>query len=169
MAEVQLKDVEGMEVMSLPFTGSYSQTRDKMDELMSWLLRAGHPYSSTPFALYYDDPSSVPEEQLRAEVCLPIEEACEGEGEIVRKSIPPASVACAVHKGPYSGIGAVYEQIHAWLRENGYRPVEGAPSRELFIVMHGQTDEPEEYVTEVQVPVEPVAASAEGAEEEDAG
>ena len=38
MAEVQLKDVEPMVVMSLAFTGPYDQTQEKLDEIMGWLL-----------------------------------------------------------------------------------------------------------------------------------
>ncbi len=154
MAEIQVKEVEPMTVMSLPFTGSYDQTQEKMAELMGWLLRVGHPYSELPMALYYDDPAKVPEEELRAEVCLPIEEACEPAEEIERKALPGVTVAFAMHEGPYSGIPATYEEIFAWIAENGYRAVEGAPTREVFHKVPGQAESPEEVLTEVQVQVE---------------
>ncbi len=163
MPEVQVKEVPEMTVISLPFTGPYEQTQSKLDHLMGWLLRVGHPYSEPPMGLYHDDPSKVAEDELRGEVCLPIEEECEGEEDIVRKELPPVTVAYAVHEGPYDRLPEVYEDIFAWLRENGYRYVEEMPTREIFHKLYGQTDIPEEYVTEVQVPVEPVDA------EEDAG
>jgi effector-binding domain-containing protein len=154
MAEIQVKEVEPMTVMSLSFTGSYDQTQDKLAALMGWLLRVGHPYSELPLALYYDDPARVAEAELRAEVCLPIEEACEPVDEFERKELPGLTVAFALHQGPYSRISALYEEIFAWLPENGYRFVEGTPTREVFHSIPGQVDDPEEFLTEVQVPVE---------------
>jgi effector-binding domain-containing protein len=61
-----------------------------------------------------------------------------------------------MHKGPYGETSAVYGEIFQWLQQNGYRHVEGQPSREVFHVVCGQVDNPEEYLTEVQVPVEKV-------------
>jgi effector-binding domain-containing protein len=145
-----------MVAMSLPFTGSYDQTMKKLDHLMGWLLRVGHPYSETPRALYYDDPSKVPEDELRAEVCLPIEEECEPRDEFKRIELPAVTVAYATHEGPYSRIPQLYEEIFEWIRENGYRYIEDMPTREVFLKTYGQTDDPEQYVTEVQVPVEKV-------------
>ncbi len=153
MPEIKVKDVPAMEVMSLPFTGAYEQTQKKLDRLLSWQLRVGHPHSSEPLGLYYDEPGTVPEEEQRAEVCLPIEEECEPEEDIERKELPAVTVACTVHKGPYSDIPRVYEEIFDWIRENGYEYIEDMPTREVFQVMYGHTSEPEEYVTEIQVPV----------------
>jgi len=154
VSEVQIKELEPVTVMCLPFTGAYDQTRGKLELVMSWLLRVGHPYSAAPFALYYDDPAKVPAEELRAEVCLPIEEDCEGEDEIVRKDLPAVTVAFAVHTGPNAGVSQVYEQIFQWIGENGYSYVEGEPTREVFLTMYGQVEDPAEFVTEVQVPVQ---------------
>lgn len=154
MAEIEAKEVEAMTVMSLAFTGPYEQTQDQVGELMSWLLRAGHPYSSPPLGLYYDDPSKVAADELRAEVCVPIEEECAPADDVQRKELPAVTVACAVHTGPYSEVGQLYEEILNWITENGYRCIEDQPAREVFHQIYGQVESPEEYVTEVQVPVE---------------
>jgi len=156
MPEVNVKKVAAMEVMALPFTGSYEQTHVKLDHLLSWLLRVGHPHSSPPLALYYDEPGKVPEEEQRAEVCLPIEEECEGEEDIERKELPEVTLACAVHEGPYSGIPEVYKEIFDWMGENGYEYIEDMPTREVFLKRYGHTTDPQEYVTEIQVPVQKV-------------
>ena len=156
MPEVEIKEVPAMTVMSLPFSGPYDQTQDKLATLMSWLLRVGHPYSDTPFGLYYDDPSKVAPDALRAEVCLPIEEECQPEDEIQKKNLPAVTVAAAVHQGPPSGIAQVYKEVFGWIAENGYRYVEGGPTREVFLRVYGEADDPEQFLTEVQVPVEKV-------------
>ncbi len=153
MADIDVKEVDAMEVMALPFTGSYDQTQSKLDFLMSWLLRVGHPRSDDPMGLYYDDPAKVAEEELRAEVALPIEEEYEGEEDVVRKELPAVKVAYATHKGPYSQIPAVYEGIFEWMREKGYQYDEEQPTRELFHVMYGDVKKPDDFVTEIQVPI----------------
>ncbi len=154
MAEVQTKDVDAMEVMSRAFTGPYEQTRDQLDGLMSWLLRVGHPYSDDPLGLYYDDPQKVEPENLRAEVCLPIEEACEGGDDVVRKELPAVTVASTVYTGPISGVSAVYPEIFAWIEEHSYEYVEGEPTREVFIQLpEDDPDDPTTAIIEVQVPI----------------
>lgn len=153
MAEVQTKDVKAMTVMSLPFTGSYEQTQDKLDELMSWLLRIGHPASGAPMGLYYDDPAKVAAEDLRAEVCVPIEETCEPDEAIRRKQLPAVTVACAIHQGPYHEIPQLYEEIFKWMAENGHTYDGTMPTREVFLKLYGEVTDPSEFVTEVQVPL----------------
>ncbi len=154
MPEIDVKEVPEMTVMSLPFTGSYDQTMERLGHLTGWLLRVGHPYSAPPRALYYEDPSKVAEDELRAEVCLPIEEECEPEAEFERKDLPAVTVVYAVHKGPYNEIPQLYEEIFDWIEENGYSYIEEMPTREVFLKMKGHVEDPADYVTEVQVPVE---------------
>jgi len=156
MPEVELKSIEPQTVMSLSFTGPYEQTGDRLDELMAWLLRAGHPYSAPPFCIYYDDPEQVPEDELRAEVCLPIEEQCDGDHTVTRKTVPGGEFACLVHTGPYEGIREVYRHLFDWMQQNGYRHLVELGTREVFHKILGQVDSVEELVTEVQVPVQKV-------------
>ncbi|MCD6416944.1 MAG: GyrI-like domain-containing protein, partial [Planctomycetes bacterium] len=161
MSEIAIKDVPPKTVMSLPFAGSYEQTREKLDHLMSWLLRIGHPWSDHPLGLYYDDPTKTPEDELRAEVCLPMEEECEPQEDIERKTLPAVTVAYALHEGPVAGISELYAEIFAWLQESDRTYAEDMPTREVFLKMRGQVDDPAQYVTEVQVPLAPIAESEE--------
>jgi AraC family transcriptional regulator len=156
MAEIQIKKVPAMDVMSLSFTGPYEQTGDRLDELMSWMLRAGHPYSDRPFGLFYDNPENVAADDLRGEVCLPIEEVCAGYEEVERKHLPAVTVASMVFKGAPENLSGVYEAIFTWAQENGYAPVEAEPCREVYHALYGEVEEPGELVTEVQVPVQKV-------------
>jgi len=154
MIEVKTKEVEPITVMSLSFQGSYAQTEDKLDELIAWVMREGHPYCGFPMGIYYDDPAKVKEEDLRAEVCVPVAEEFEGREEIERKELPGTEVAYAIHQGPYEGIVDVYEAIFKWMEENGYRFRTELGTREVFHKIYGQVDSDEELVTEVQVPIE---------------
>lgn len=161
MAEVQKKTVEPMTVLSLSFTGSYRQTSDKLDEIIGWVLRAGHPYAGAPMGIYYDDPHTVAESDLRGEVAVPIEEQCEVGEEIVRKQMPGAEVASAVHTGPYDRAHEVYKEIFDWIAANGYRPVQETGTREIFLTTMGEVDTPDKLVTEIQVPIAPAPVAEE--------
>ena len=154
MAEICTKVVPAQTVMSLPFTGAYEQTGERLDELMAWLLRAGHPHSGCPFCIYHDDPSKVAVEGLRAEVCLPIEEQCEGDYRVSRKSIAGGEFACTVHEGRYGELAKAYQEIFAWMAEHGYSHVEGAGTREVFLRLVGEADSDDLPITEVQVPIQ---------------
>ena len=154
MAEVQLKTVKPMTVMSLSFTGPYNQSSDKRDELVAWLLRAGHPYSAPPLCIYYDDPAQVPEDKLRAETCVPVAERCDGDPVVQRKSLPGGQFACITHKGAYNAMRPIYDEIFQWMGANGYQYIQGAGVREMFHKVMGQVNTVDELVTEVQVPVE---------------
>ena len=153
MAEIQIKNVPAISVMSLSYTGPYEQTSDRLDDLMAWMLRVGHPYSDFPLGLFYDDPVKVAADALRAEVCLPIQEECEGYEEVERKELPPVTVACMRFTGPYHDLSGVYQEVFAWMGENGYAYDEEAPCREVYVKLLGQVDESSQLVTEVQVPV----------------
>ncbi|MFP4029395.1 MAG: GyrI-like domain-containing protein [Candidatus Brocadiia bacterium] len=166
MAEVQLKELRSLTVMSRSFTGSYSQTGDQLDELMAWLLRAGHPYSEPPRTIFYDDPEEVPEEDLRAEVCLPIEEECEARDEVERKRLEAGTFACLMHEGAYEGIRDKYEQIFDWIDENGYEYIKEMGVREVLHTIIGETQEQEELLTEIRVPVRETETGEETDEEE---
>jgi effector-binding domain-containing protein len=164
MPEVEVKTIDPKTVMSLSFEGSYAQTTDRLDELMAWMLRVGHPYSDRPFAIYYDDPVEVAEEDLRAEVCLPVEEACEPAEDIERKTVPGGEFVCMMHDGPYSGLDAVYGELFDWLEENDYSFIEDMGTREVFHRISGEVETSDELLTEVQIPIgrsEPVVSDEE--------
>jgi DNA gyrase inhibitor GyrI len=155
LADIQVKNIDPMNVVSLSFTGSYGQTEERLEELMSWLLRAGHPYSAPPMALYHDDPAKVAEDELRGEVCLAVEERCETTDEVEMKEVAGQQVA-ALEAEPDADPASLYPQMWDWLSENGYSYVEGAPTRVLyhFAVADSDSESAELTSIEVQVPVE---------------
>jgi len=154
MADVQVKEIEAMRAMALPFTGDYADSMDHLDRIMGWLLRTGHPYSQRPMMLCHDDPAKVPAGEQRGEICMPIEEVCEGTGDFVNRDIPAATVACMTYEGDYSQSAEIYPQIFDWIRENGYTYVEDEPTREIFVRLEEEDSGAPLALTEVQVPIE---------------
>ncbi len=67
------------------------------------------------------------------------------------KTLPPVSFASATYKGSYSKIGEVNAAVAAWVRDNGYE-FDG-PAFFIYHVSPHETQNPEEFVTEVCCPV----------------
>ena len=66
--------------------------------------------------------------------------------------MPAAEMACTVYQGKYEEIGNAYSAVMAWIEPNGYRIA--GPNREVYLRSPGDTGDPSQYVTEIQVPVE---------------
>ena len=68
------------------------------------------------------------------------------------KSLPAVKVASCILKGSYDQMGEVYATVASWIKENGYKM-----NGHMFNIYHvspAQTQNPDEYVTEVCFPVE---------------
>jgi effector-binding domain-containing protein len=61
-------------------------------------------------------------------------------------------MVCIVHKGSFSTISGTYEAIYDWIRQNGYKIC--GPLREIYHKGEWITEDPEEYITELQIPIE---------------
>lgn len=67
------------------------------------------------------------------------------------RTLPPVTVASCVFQGGYSHIGEANEAVVAWLTDNGY--VCCGPMFNIYHVSPAETQNPEEFVTEVCHPV----------------
>lgn len=72
-------------------------------------------------------------------------------GHVVFKTEPPVLIASATYKGGYEKIGGVSEAVANWVRENGF-DFNGL-SFNIYHVSPHETQNPEEWVTEVCYPV----------------
>ncbi|MDY6938735.1 MAG: MerR family transcriptional regulator [Cyanobacteriota bacterium] len=61
------------------------------------------------------------------------------------------TMACVVHRGPFSSLGQAYNSLIAWVEANQYSVV--GSTREVYLEYDREGD-PSDYVTEVQIPVE---------------
>ena len=67
------------------------------------------------------------------------------------RTLPPVTYAGCTFKGSYAQIDEVVAAVSAWIEENGYEP-----DGEMFDIYHvspHETDNPDEFVTEVCFPV----------------
>lgn len=67
------------------------------------------------------------------------------------RTLPPVNVASAICKGPYDGMGEANFAVAEWVRDNGYQFA--GPAFFIYHVSPHETDDPEQFVTEVCYPV----------------
>ena len=65
--------------------------------------------------------------------------------------LPEVTVASSTYKGSYTQITDVYAAVIAWMEDNGYEPA--GPLFNIYHVSPLETQNPEEFVTEICYPV----------------
>jgi effector-binding domain-containing protein len=67
------------------------------------------------------------------------------------RTLPEVTVASCTYKGSYTQITEVYAAVIAWMEANGYEPA--APMFNIYHVSPHETQNPDEFVTEICYPV----------------
>jgi DNA-binding transcriptional MerR regulator len=149
--DIVVKRVEPQQVASLRgVIPTYDAQGPLWGELVAFLEQHGVK-SVGPCLTIYHDPE-YREHDVEVEVC-----------ELVGRSLPehprirvyelPAveTMASVVHEGSYAGFSETYAVLLGWIEANGYRIV--GPNREIYVRAAEHTDDPDEFVTEIQFPV----------------
>ncbi len=101
------------------------------------------------FNIYHD--GEYKESDIDVEFCEAVTKTGKEVDGIVFKTIPAATVATVMHKGPYRMIGGAYAFLFKWAEDNGYTIVDNP--RESYIDGIWNKDSEDEWLTEVQLPV----------------
>ena len=67
------------------------------------------------------------------------------------QTLPEVTVASCTHRGSYAQITDVYAAVLSWMEANGYEPA--APMFNIYHVSPHETQNPDEFVTEICYPV----------------
>ena len=162
MNEISIKRVEPVFAASI----RKSFTKDRFDEEleMMWsdvnrhIDEKGGRRTIPCMMIYYTgwvdllNWTDTGEQPLDVEVVEPMIRPIEG-NKIVRVYELPAvqKMACIVHKGPFTSISKTNEMLYDWIKNNGYIAV--GTLREIYHKGEWATDNPDEYITELQVPL----------------
>lgn len=103
-----------------------------------------------PFAIYHNTfrPDDI---EVEIGVVVPSNVVFAKTERISRRELPSQTIAYTLHVGAYEGVGAAYEALFAWIRQNEYTPV--GPPRETYLVGPDETKRPEDYRTEIEIPI----------------
>ena len=104
-----------------------------------------------PSMLIYRD-TEYKEQDADIEVAAPIGKEITGTGRVQVYELEGfEQVATITYEGPYEDMDEAYNEIMSWIAGNGYQ-INGF-CRELYLVSPGDTDDPSQYVSEIQVPI----------------
>lgn len=126
-----------------------------MHAILAKIANAVEPRGSArgaPFAIYHNEPFTPDDVDVEMGLPLAHDARLAETADAHACQLPGGAVAYTIHEGPYGSIGAAYDAIHGWLREQGHRPQ--GPPREIYLVGPGQDITPAEYRTEIDVPVD---------------
>ena len=142
---VDIEELETTRVAAVRHVGPYHRIAEAFGTLHGLAGPAGlYGPESAMVALYYDDPESTPEAELRADAGLVVaaeKTLPEGLREVV---IPAGRYALGVHVGPYAGLGGAWERMMGqWLPASGERLAPQATTFERYLNDPSQTPEAE--------------------------
>lgn len=102
------------------------------------------------FTIYHD--GEYKEENIDVEICQAVTDYAKDSEKVKFKKIGKVeTAACVMHKGPYSTIGNAYNAVFRWAEDNGY--IVSDNPRESYIDGIWNKEDPNEWLTEVQVPL----------------
>ena len=152
--EVTVKTTEPRTVAYLAEKGSFKKIGGTIGRLFGLIQERGYSLGGPPLGVYYSDPQQVPEEELLWEIQWPLsgEVADSGPDEhgFSVRHVGTCEVASTVYKGPYDGLGKVYEEMAGWIIANDHDFA--GPPEEVY-VSDPTTTPREELLTEVRFPV----------------
>jgi len=147
--EILIKNTEQMTIVYLEHTGSYEQMEPLFGQLGGYAAQKG--ITGNLVGIFYDDPSVIRAESLRSEIGFVIPDGFMPDSGYGIQTIPARKVVYAILKGPYDKIAGEYDYIKEWIAKKGYK-MNGAVT-EIYLE-GGPNIPPEQYVTEVQFPIE---------------
>lgn len=162
--EVVLKKVDLQTVVAIRDTiPCYDDQALLSRELAAYLEQHGARAVGPTLAVYYD--AEYRERDVDVEVATPVSAPLPGTERVTVHELPGVeTMACVVHTGRYDTLSQAYNALLGWIEANGYCTV--GPNRDVYLrcpvddydaplIYPGcSTDDPAEYVTEVQFPVE---------------
>lgn len=152
--DVVVKTIESVLVASLrDIISTYSNQGHLWEELNNHIEKYNVKILPPCMVTYHD--SSYKEDSVDAEVIEPISEKIPSTDRINVKYLEKVEqMACVVHKGPFENIHMAYNAILKWIEENKYK-ISG-PQRELYLKGEWITNDPNEYLSEIQIPIKKI-------------
>lgn len=151
---VKLEQFDRQTVIGINHQGDYMGIGNKFEQLFSFA--SGQQLvneKSRSFGLYYGDPLSVAEEELRSMACLNVEQDYSipeaYRDQLTLTAIPAGECASLVFKGPYAELQRAYRWLYGqWLPNSG-REVTDFPAFEEYL-NDAKTTAPNELLTVIR-------------------
>lgn len=153
--EIVEKTIEEEKIAIINYKGSFKDMEILIPRLLSWLELKEVDAEGEVFAILYNNPYSVKENEVVFDVGIPINK--EQGKELIDEDmyrivdILEHKVLSGIHKGPLSKIRDSYKIMAEYSEENNYDII-GSP-KEVYIKKPYEVDDENDIITEIQLPV----------------
>ncbi|MCF1708102.1 AraC family transcriptional regulator [Tabrizicola sp. J26] len=129
MPDVTIRTEPRRRLAAVTHTGPYSEIGRAFEKLFTTLAARGLlVQAGSMLALYYDDPSTVPPEQLRSHAGIALPEGAEIAAPLEEVIVDGGRTAVLTHRGPYAGLPASWDALYrGWLATCDEEPADRAP------------------------------------------
>lgn len=155
MFDVEIKQMEAMQIAGLPHRGDYQKIGLAFDKASSVATAENlWPQVLAMAGVYFDDPGSVPEDELRSFGGFGLKPGTTLPDSLESFDIPAGPCAVLRLKGPYAGLRAAYDYLYGdWLEHSGREPAD-RPSYEVYLNSPMDTA-PDALLTDICLPLKP--------------
>ncbi len=153
MYDVSIRTFPPRRAVTLEHVGPYMEISRAFDRLSGWLGTRGlFPKVSGMIALYYDDPSVTPADQLHARAGFVLAGDITAEAPVSIIDVPGGDYAVLRHKGAYADMKPAYDWLYGqWLPKSGREPAD-APAIEEYLNTP-MNAAPTELLTDICIPL----------------
>lgn len=149
--DMVIKEAEAIQVASIrDIIPSYSQQHGLWQELGDYIRGNNAKITPPCLVIYYDQ--GFKDSDIDIEVAEHFTGNLSGNDRIKIKNLDPVKqMACTIHQGSYEKLSLAYSALMKWIEDNGYEIL--GPNRELYLEGEWSQKSPEQYITEIQIPV----------------
>lgn len=153
MYQVDIAPFAGVRLAAVAHRGDYQKIGNAFEQLFAWAGPRGLMAPGTrSIGIYYDDPQSVPEKELRADAGIVVDAGAELGGNVRAVTIPSLVCGSVLHKGPYAELERPYRFLfREWLPTSGYEPADFSCFEEYL--NNPRELPPTEWLTRVYLPL----------------
>ena len=153
MYPVTVRTEAPIRLAALPHKGAYHEISRAFQKLTAVMAsRDLFRNAGRMIAVFYDDPQSVAEPDLRSQAGFEIKGKADLSAPLEEVTLPGGRQAVLTYTGPYAGLPAAYDELFGiWLPQSGEEPAD-TPSFEVYF--NSPMDvAPEALVSELHLPL----------------
>ncbi len=154
--EVRIEHLEPLHVAFARHVGPYNGVGAAWEKVCMRLGPEGRLGAVKFIGVCYDDPEVTAPENIRYDACVTVEDDFQPRDDVGVQTLPGGEYAVTTHLGPYEMLGRTYAELMGqWLPQHG-RELRSDPSLEFYLNAPENTA-PEDLVTDIYVPLEPLS------------
>ena len=155
MYGVKVEDAPKRRLAAMAHVGAYNGVSKSYEKVAAvFTIRDLWKHARGMVGIYYDDPSTVPEAELRSHAAVELADDLAVPDPLEEVVIEGGESAILVMKGAYTGLQQAYEWLYGqWLPQSGRVPAD-QPSYEVYLNSPMDTA-PADLLTQIYVPLQP--------------